>query len=114
VGRRWAGSRSNDDQAIRSTCYESRGLDIAASRSSNGAVTFADLVATFDAYLEAGTPIAISQHSLFQAVSSEGIGLSSESVTFTGSVRLTSITWRAPSSVRAKLARAVKSLRGSS
>ena len=114
VGRRWAGSSGDDDQAITWTYAEGRALDIAGSRSSNGAVTFADLVATLDAYLGAGTPIPISQRSGFDLVSSEGIGLSSESVILSGSVRLTSITCRAPSSVGATLARATKGLRGRS
>ena len=114
AGRQWSGAVSEDEQASIATYSEGRDLSVAGSRTSNGAVTFADLVATFDTYLAAGTPIAISQSSGLDVVSAEGIPLSGESEISTGSVRLTSITCRAPSRVGAMLAGAVKSLRGSS
>ena len=114
TGRDWSGATSANEDASITTYSEGRGLNIAGSGSSNGAVTFADLVATFDTYLAAGTPIAISQRVGSEAVSFEGAGLSSESEILTGSVRLTSITCRAPSRVGAMLGGAAKHLRGPS
>jgi hypothetical protein len=115
TGRQWRGASSDDPQAVHWTYFESRGLGITAPRSGNAAVTFADLVATFDAYLAAGTPIAISQHAGFDVVSSEFTPLDAQSEILTGTVRIKSITCRAPSrTVGALWAGAVRSLRGSS
>jgi hypothetical protein len=111
TGREWSGGWS-DEPSITATYFEGRGLSIEGS--GDGAVTFADLVATFDTYLASGTPIAISQQSGFQLVSFEGAGLESISEIFTGSVRLTSITCRVPSRVGAMMANAVQGFRGAS